>query len=329
MTACSTDGNVKSGVSITATGDSPLLINGLYARRDGANGTSGGGGYAGVLCSGSTIPVILDDVIVIPGVAQTGGANSPQYGVAITSSAANVSVRGGLLHAATTGYYDDGSNINIRRGPNIVERVGTQTSYTTAFNGLQIASNGLDMVGEALGIPTPRDSGLVAWTCDPRSVTGSSGDTVPSSGVWYLSAFYVPRTVPVTSVYFGVVAAASGQTAGENFFAVFSSSGAVVASVGIDAKLTGTGSQTATLSSTTLTPGWYWAAVVQNATTPAKLYRSSNNLLVGTVFNWGISAAAQKAVATNGSGVTAVGAITPSSNGAGSPAYCYAFAIGP
>lgn len=210
---------------------------------------------------------------------------------------------------------------------------GTNALDTNLYRGsagVLKTDNNLDVALHALGIVTPREHSLIAWTCEPRMVAGSSSDTLMSSGVWYLTGFYVSRSASATKIYWGTQTAATGQTASENFLVVFDSTGAVKVSLGIDAVLTGAaGAQTSTISSTALTPGFYWLGIVQNATVPARLWRSPNSLNNGTLLNWGISAAASKPCASNGSGVTAVGAITPSSNATASPAYCYAFGIGP
>ncbi|MBR7825759.1 hypothetical protein KDK95_05525 [Actinospica sp. MGRD01-02] len=216
MVSCTTDGNNRNGISVVATGDSPLTIVGYYSRRDGANVKAGGGGYAGLSCSGSTIPVIIDDVTVIPGIAQSEGTNSPDYGVSITGSSSTVSIAHGLVHGNVRGWYDDGTNTSILRGANLIERVGTQSSYTTSYNGLQVSATGLDMVGHALGVPTPRDHGLVAWSFDPAHVGGSSSDTV-TSGAIYMAGLYVQRTATISTIYWGVYTAATTPTSGQNY----------------------------------------------------------------------------------------------------------------
>lgn len=329
MTGCTTDGNSRAGISVSATGDVPLNIVGHYSRRDGANGTSGGGGYAGLLCTGSTIPVLVDDLTVIPGVANGGGANSPQYGVSIVSSSSNVLVNAGLLHAATAGWNDDGSNSNVRYGSNIIERVGTQSSYSTTYSGLQASRGGLDMVGTALGVPTARDMGLIAWSFDPALFTGSSGDTAFTNGTQYLTAVYVPRVQAATKIYWGINTAATTPTSGQNWLTLYNAAGTLLASLDITASMTSTGLITSTISSTSLTPGLYWVGVIQNAATPARLYRGSsvNN---ASMLNIGTTAATKR-VAANGTGITTTppASITPGSNTNPSPAYPILFGVGP
>ena len=329
VVSCTTDGNNHNGISVTAAGDSPLTIVGYYGRRDGANFTAGqnsglgGGGYAGLNCSGSTIPVIVDNLTVIPGVAHSGGTNSPEYGVSLNSGASTVSIAGGLVHGNSLGWYDDGTNLAILRGANVIERAGgttplnagsNPTGYTTSFNGLQVSASALDMGGHALGVPTPYDHGLVAWSLDPALVGGSSSDSI-AEGEIYMAAVYVTRTASVSTVYWGVYTPAVGATASQNHVMLINASGTVVASASIDSAVAAAGTQATKLSSAvTVTPGLYWVGILQNAaTSPAKLYRSSN--VNGTIINMGISNAAVKRFVTNGTGLTsAPSSITPSSN---------------
>jgi len=333
LTGCTTDGNVKNGISVTATGDSPLIINGGYLRRDGSNGTSGGAGYAGINIAAATIPVLIDQVAVLTGTANAGGVNSPQYGISVTASSANTVVQGGILYGNTAAWNDDGSNTNLLRGPNVIERIGTQSSYTTAFNGMQVSDTGLAMAGHALGVPTPNDHGLIAWTCDPRMAAGSSGDTAMAAGVIYLDAFFAPSPRTATKIYWGTQVAGANLTAGQCYLYVISmATGLVVASVDVTtALLAAAGAQTSTISATALYGG-YWVGLVQNGTTPtpAKLWRSANSLNNGTLANLGIATAALKTCAMNGSGLTTLQTgITTSANTSASPAYTHLYGIGP
>lgn len=195
FTGCSTDGNIQDGVFISATGSVPVLFEGLMARRDGANGLAGGAGYAGFRASASNLPVVINGITVLPGIALTGGANSPQYGFAAVSSAANVTVQAASLHAATAAWHDDGSNTNIMRGPNVIERVGTTSSFTTAYNALQSTDTGVTFVNPStaavtnllapLPVASAMPSTALAETI-PRWATGTSAFAM-SSGILYIS----------------------------------------------------------------------------------------------------------------------------------------------
>lgn len=275
LTDCSTDGNNRNGILITATGDSPLTVIGGSFRRDGANGTSGGGGYAAIQCTGSTIPVTIVSPTVYPGVAQTGGANSPQYGFAVGSSSSNASVGGGVLHAATQAWYDDGTNTNISRGANIIERVGTESSYTTAFHGLQSSlaapptwdsGAGSTVYSLVADTPLPEDQSLIAWTYDPALQNASNN---PTGGVVYLIRFVLRRPLTVTNVILGVASAPSGLTTGENFAGLYNSGGTLLsATADQSTNWAGTGEKVMALTTAqAVKPGIYYVGFVANAST--------------------------------------------------------------
>lgn len=124
MTGCSTDRCGQHGVFIDATGNTPILIAGLQTRRDGRNGGSGGGSYAGLAIVGATVPVTVTGINCYPGVDDGGGStNSPQYGVRV-SGATTVQLDSAYLHAATAGLYDDGTNTALMVGVNVVTVAG-------------------------------------------------------------------------------------------------------------------------------------------------------------------------------------------------------------
>lgn len=104
FTGCSTDRNGYNGVYVDATGNAALVFAGLLLRRDGRNGGSGGGGYAGFFVSASaTMPISVSGINVYPGVDDDGTqTSSPQIGVSSTGSAPPVTVDSGFVHAATT-----------------------------------------------------------------------------------------------------------------------------------------------------------------------------------------------------------------------------------
>lgn len=131
FTSCSTDSNENHGVYVTGTGTQPVYFNGIMNHRDGRNGGTGGGGYAGLFVDTVTAPVIVDGVSVSCGVDDDGtGTTHPQYGFK-ASGATYCSVNSGFLHGNTAGWLDDGTNTILRRGPNIVEQTGTWNSPTT------------------------------------------------------------------------------------------------------------------------------------------------------------------------------------------------------
>jgi hypothetical protein len=226
FTGCSTDGNVDNGVYLTATGTVPVVFNGLMCRRDGANGTSGGGSYAGVKATGSTLPTQINGLSVFPGIALTNGANSPEYGVAFTSSSAAITVSNAIIYAATTPWYDDGSNTNINRGPNVLEYTGTTSSASLATNGLQSSDKTLtftepgsaastNLLSSYLCAPNQYAPGsqtpvsvstttLAAW--DSGAICTNSFAAPPSGSVIVTASFQLLSATAAADVMFGLAA---------------------------------------------------------------------------------------------------------------------------
>lgn len=171
FSSCATDRNEYSGVYIDATGKFPIAFNGLVLRRDGRNGGSGGGGYAGIKLSSSTAPVIIDNLQVTPGVDDAGtGTNSPQYGVSSASS--DITITSGHVWANTTAIYDGGSNTNLDIGPYVQVATGTLAGKSTGSSTPLPVSRGGTGAATLTGIL--KGSGTSAIT----AVTAPSGAIV-------------------------------------------------------------------------------------------------------------------------------------------------------
>lgn len=129
MFGCQTDRNGWDGVRIDATGNGQILINGHTARRDGRNNNAGGGNYAAIQAFNATMPIVVNGLVVYPGVddnaANTGVGNSPQFGVRAGGST-HVAVGGACyLHAQQAAFSDNGGNGLFYRGPGIATATGT------------------------------------------------------------------------------------------------------------------------------------------------------------------------------------------------------------
>jgi hypothetical protein len=122
---CSTDRCGANGLGVTATGNVPVHFSACMFRRDGRNGGAGGGGYAGVAVSASTLPLTFDGLLVWPGVDDTGGAaNSPEFGLSISDRASRVAVASGYIQGATGSVHDDGSSPDVTISPWVVTASG-------------------------------------------------------------------------------------------------------------------------------------------------------------------------------------------------------------
>jgi hypothetical protein len=125
FTACTTDRNAANGFSHTALSTWPLLCCGCTFRRDGRNGGSGGGGYAGIATSGAQQPLIVSGCVVLPGVDDDGTeANSPEYGLSVDSGSQVVSVDGGILWGASAAL-DSGAVQQLAVSPGTRFRTGS------------------------------------------------------------------------------------------------------------------------------------------------------------------------------------------------------------
>ncbi|WP_329390279.1 glycosyl hydrolase family 28-related protein [Streptomyces sp. NBC_01716] len=147
MTGCSTDRNGQHGVLIDATGNGPILIEGLMTRRDGRNGGTGGGGYAGLAVAAATMPIVATGVTCYPGVDDGGAStSSPEYGLSVTGASTLVQVDSSYLHAATQGLHSTstgtlmvGANVTYASGPTTAP-VRTLPLTATVSKGLVITA---------------------------------------------------------------------------------------------------------------------------------------------------------------------------------------------
>ncbi|WP_217553173.1 glycoside hydrolase family 55 protein [Streptomyces sp. GbtcB6] len=321
--ACSTDRNGYNGFSIPSSGNGPINITGCTLRRDGAGSSSGG--YAAVKVDGATTPVVITGVTVYPGTDDDGGGvNSPQYGLSVTGSA-SVSYSASSLHAATAGFHDGGGNTAVLRGIDVQERIGTTSAPVAVTRGVRTYgtdSDSLDVPQHAIGIPHPREHGLIAWTDDPNRVSSGKAGTAQRL---YLAALYVPRPVTATRLVWGINTAGASPVTGQNFVGLYDSAGTRLASVGVDARMTATGPFTETIDAD-LTPGLYWVGFLFNASTMPAVYRCGD--LNATLLNVNLAGTpARLRYATNGSGLSALpDTISPAGNTAAQ--YSYWAALG-
>ncbi|MBL3664540.1 right-handed parallel beta-helix repeat-containing protein [Streptomyces sp. M2CJ-2] len=227
MTGCSTDRNGGHGVFIDATGNTPISISNLMTRRDGRNGGTGGGGYAGLAVIGATVPVTIDGVTCYPGVDDGGtSTNSPQYGVRLSGSS-SVMLDTAYLHAQTAGLLEDGTNTVVSLGPSIMTVVGPTTAavrvrrpatapvvtLTDAATIATDASRGahfkVSMAGNrTLGVPTnPVDGQRAVWEVTATggaralALAGGAGGFVFGSDITGLTATASTKTDFIGAVY--------------------------------------------------------------------------------------------------------------------------------
>lgn len=183
IASVTTDRNGFNGCYVDATGAGTLQINGMVNRRDGRNNKAGGGGYAGLaVASGATMPVIVDNLQVYPGVDDDGtGTNSPQYGV-YAPGASVVNVDSGYVFAAVTAI-SGGSGLTVDNS------VGTATGLTSApARVAPVADVPVTQRGPIGGIVTLADAATIAVNASTGvffrgTVAGNRTMGLPTGGV--------------------------------------------------------------------------------------------------------------------------------------------------
>jgi hypothetical protein len=158
FTGCSTDRNTKNGMLISDSGGvGPIVLTGCMFNRDGRNGTSGGGGYAGLAVSASASPIIVSGCVTAVHPDDNGsGPQTPEYGISVTS-ATYVAVSGGFFWGLTAGWFDGGGNTTLRRGPNVGEATGADTGPSLVLDNPWGTDNGSQ---QSVGLIAADQTGL-------------------------------------------------------------------------------------------------------------------------------------------------------------------------
>ena len=162
-------------------------------------------------------------------------------------------------------------------------------------------------------IPLPSDQGYLAWTFDPAA--GSTTGTTAATGTLYMSALYLRTATVISTISWAQLTAGTSPTSSENWAGLYSSTGTLLGSAGIDATVTnGNTVSTASITRTVVNPGFCWVGLLYNATPSPALIRASENTLV--VVNAGLATSALR-FTSNGTALTSLpGSITPSGNSA-------------
>lgn len=205
----------------------------------------------------------------------------------------------------------------------VVERVGVTSRSPFPI----VLSSALDGFTYALTPSSPSDSsdwsaadsGQIARTFDPALCTVA---VAPGVGILNLLGIRIRSTTTTTGVTMAQAAAGTLMTSGQNFFALFNSTGTRVA---ITADLSTTLAAPNQLVNPTwvtpavLVPGAYWIGVLLNSTGVVPTLRTA--MSTSASYNLSVNAnltAATFRFAVNGSGQTAMPAsIAPASNTAG------------
>jgi hypothetical protein len=117
--------------------------------------------------------------------------------------------------------------------------------------------------------PGAKDQTLDSWTFDPIQ---ANANVSISQGVLVLSRFLVQASTSMSNIMYNVGTAGTGLTAGQNWVAVYNSTGTRVALTADQTTNFGTtGTKTASTGTVSLNVGFYWLAFLANGTTPPQM----------------------------------------------------------
>jgi hypothetical protein len=203
----STDRCDGNGMSITATGDVPVVVVGAMFRRDGRNSGSGGGGYAGLSTAGATVPVITTGTMVWPGEDDNGSSSpSPQYGASITNSSC-VTLSGGYIQGVSAAIHNGGGNTSPYPyiGQDVVQATGTTASPALSYGPLAVLFGGTGSTSGGGG------GGAVA------SVNGKTGTVVLGAADVGADASGAAAAAQSAAETYAAAQASAAQSAAESF----------------------------------------------------------------------------------------------------------------
>lgn len=200
MTGCSTDRNQLNGFYCDATGKAPVIVSNCIFRRDGRNSKSGGGGYAGIQLSSTSVPLFFSNITVFPGVDDDGtGTNSPQYGVSFASSTF-VQILSGYVQGNSAGVNGTISG-SQSIAPNVIVASGSTggpstnlTDWYRPSNSILQTDNAIQAPGSFISAQRLVASGITGATAASRYVGAIASGTAPVSGTFVTGDFVIIQT---------------------------------------------------------------------------------------------------------------------------------------
>lgn len=211
----STDRNEYNGMLINVSGATaakyPINITNPNFRRDGRNGNSGGGGYAGLSVVSATSPVIVDNISVVQGVDDGGsGTSSPDNGV--YASGSDLTITSGHIWGNATAANDGGSNTNFILGPAVQLATGAVGGAKTTVKAAGTETSGYVYTAQGAG-KTPL---WAAPAAGADATTGSKGilqlanDLGGTAALPTVIATHLASALPVNQGGTGITAFGTG-----------------------------------------------------------------------------------------------------------------------
>jgi hypothetical protein len=147
----------------------------------------------------------------------------------------------------------------------------------------------------------PAQQGFLAWNADPYVSTLSAAIT--NAGTLWTFRCWTPVAITVTNVHVTVIGAGVTLTSGQNFAALYGTSGSLLSTTGDQTTAWGsTGLKTMALGSAQAVPaGFFDVALFWNGTTGPSLLRMNNNAIAGNI---GLTGNGMRAAQTNNTGLT-------------------------
>lgn len=222
---------------------------------------------------GSANTFRLNHVNLRDGIA---GLTAYQFGA---NSFGNSILSTGLLYVtAACQLYSDGNTLDASIPNRILDtRVYTAAAVavtgtanaagTTVRRGITASGSGTVSVTSSSREPGfgPVDHGLLAWTGDPATLSGS-GFSLTAGQVYLSKVKIADRATTVSNLWCYVTTAGTSLTAGQNFVGLYNSTGTLLASADATAGFGSTGAKTIAVTPQTLPVGDYYVAFLANGT---------------------------------------------------------------
>jgi hypothetical protein len=290
------------------------LIGLSYSSLSGCAADSNADGYSLSSCTSVALTGCGTESNTTDGYILSGGSGNSltscfvyannHYGIHVTGGEVNASLNGCVEHGPT------GSAVNFILVDSGTSAVVVNRNGITADSYASGTSYQLNPAGSSGEQWAPEDNGLLVALGDPWVTTAT--DTM-IAGTIYLMKLTIRRNMTISNIWILVNSAGSGTSTG-SFAGLYSSAGTLLSgSADIAAKLTATGPQEIALTTPqALTAGTFvWVALVSNlSSTQPGLHGADAS---ANQPNVNLTAATYR-FATNGTGTSLPGSITPASN---------------
>lgn len=172
---------------------------------------------------------------------------------------------------------------------------GTQSAYeidNPNTDTLVIGSGDVQLDGTSAytQVQQPTVSGMLAWTFDPASSSGSAANT--TTGTIYAARIDTYKTLTVGHLCLDSFVIGTTPTTGENWIGLYNAAGTQLAQGSVDSLVTSSGLGKFAITAQTIAPGTYYVMWLMNAAAMPTLMKANGNV---TQYNIGNSGATLRA----------------------------------